>query len=72
LEGYDEVVVDQLAAAIANDGYRMQALVVGVVTSYPFTHRRLDSQGDAPRAKVRNGSVVGPASAGWASRSGCR
>ncbi|MDB5296049.1 MAG: hypothetical protein JWO31_2032 [Phycisphaerales bacterium] len=51
LEGYDEVVVDQLAGAVADDGYRMQTLVVGVVTSYPFTHRRLNSQGDASHAK---------------------
>lgn len=42
LEGYDDVVVDQLSAAVAKDGYRMQTLVVGVVTSYPFTHRRTE------------------------------
>jgi PAS domain-containing protein len=41
LEGYDELVVDELAAAVAKDGYRMQSLVVAVVTSYPFTNRRL-------------------------------
>ena len=41
LEGYDDVVVDQLSAAVAKDGYRMQTLVVGVVTSYPFTHRSI-------------------------------
>jgi hypothetical protein len=29
----------------------MQTLVVGIVTSYPFTHRRLNSQGDASYAK---------------------
>jgi hypothetical protein len=51
LEGYDEVVVDELSNTIADDGYRMQTLVVGVVTSYPFTHRRLYSQGDASHAK---------------------
>jgi mono/diheme cytochrome c family protein len=51
LEGYDEVVVDQLSGAVAKDGYRMQTLVVGVATSYPFTHRRLNSQGDASHAK---------------------
>jgi cytochrome c553 len=48
LEGYDEVVVDQLCSATERDGYRMQTLVVGVVTSYPFTHRRI---GDATHAK---------------------
>lgn len=40
LEGYDEIVVDQLMQEIAQDGYRMQTLVTAVVTSYPFTHRR--------------------------------
>ncbi len=41
LSGYDEIVVDQLSEAIAADGYRMQTLVVAVVTSYPFMNRRL-------------------------------
>jgi hypothetical protein len=51
LEGYDEVVVDQLTDTIARDGYRMQSLVVAVVTSYPFTHRSLHNQGEALHAK---------------------
>lgn len=51
LEGYDEVVVDQLAAAVAKDDYRMQTLVVGVVTSYPFTHRRVSDPGEPSNAK---------------------
>jgi mono/diheme cytochrome c family protein len=51
LEGYDEVVVDQLAQRIAKDEYRMQSLVIGVVTSYPFTHHRLGNQAEAPQAK---------------------
>lgn len=42
LEGYDEIVVDDLMQEIAQDGYRMQALVTAVVTSYPFTHRRTE------------------------------
>jgi mono/diheme cytochrome c family protein len=41
LEGYDEVVVDGLMADLAKDGHRMQSLVVAVVTSYPFMHRRI-------------------------------
>lgn len=45
LEGYDEIVVDGLVTNIAKDGYRMQNLVVAVVTSYPFMHRRI---GDLP------------------------
>ena len=42
LEGYDEIVVDDLMQQVAQDGYRMQTLVTAVVTSYPFTHRRID------------------------------
>ena len=42
LEGYDEIVVDQLMQEIAQDQYRMQTLVIAVVTSYPFTHRRIE------------------------------
>jgi hypothetical protein len=41
LEGYDEIVVDQVMKSIAKDGYRMQNLIVEIVTSYPFTHRRI-------------------------------
>ena len=42
LEGYDEIVVDDLMQEIAQDGYRMQTLVTAVVSSYPFTHRRTE------------------------------
>ena len=41
LEGYDEIVVDHLMETIAKDGYRMQTLITEIVTSYPFTHRRI-------------------------------
>jgi hypothetical protein len=41
LAGYDETVVDDLMRDIAVDGYRMQTLISAVVTSYPFTHRRV-------------------------------
>ena len=51
LEGYDEIVVDQLTAAVAKDGYRMQTLVVAVVTSYPFTHRRINELRGPTNAK---------------------
>ena len=44
LEGYDEIVVDDLMDEIARDGYRMRAVIDGVVTSYPFTHRRIEVQ----------------------------
>jgi cytochrome c553 len=40
-EGYDEVVVDEIAAAVAKDGYRFQTLWVKVATSYPFLNRRI-------------------------------
>ena len=41
LEGYDEIVVDRLVETLARDGYRMQALVTEVVTSYPFLNRHV-------------------------------
>ncbi|MFI5224547.1 MAG: DUF1585 domain-containing protein, partial [Nitrospirales bacterium] len=44
LEGYDEIVVDHLMETIAKDGYRMQTLITEIVTSYPFTHRRIQEQ----------------------------
>ena len=44
LEGYDEIVVDNLMQDIARDGYRMQTLISVVVTSYPFTHRRIQDE----------------------------
>ncbi len=42
LEGYDEVVVDELMGGLARDGYRMRSVVTGIVTSYPFTYRRIE------------------------------
>ncbi len=42
LEGYDEIVVDRLMDTIAKDGYRMQTLITEIVTSYPFTQRRIE------------------------------
>ena len=41
LEGYDDIVVDELLREIAENEYRMQTLITSVVTSYPFTHRRV-------------------------------
>jgi hypothetical protein len=41
LEGYDEIVVDRLMGTIAKDGCRMQTLITEIVTSYPFTNRRI-------------------------------
>jgi hypothetical protein len=45
LEGYDEIVVDGLMKDIAADEYRMQTVVCAIVTSYPFTHRRIPEEG---------------------------
>jgi hypothetical protein len=41
IEGYDQIVVDRLLENIQKDDYRMQSLVTEIVTSYPFTHRRV-------------------------------
>lgn len=54
LEGYDEIVVDRLMENITKDDYRMQTLITEVVTSYPFTHRRIQEQlasSTSPNAK---------------------
>ena len=42
LEGYDEIVVDNLMGDLAAAGYRMRTLIDGVITSYPFRHRRVE------------------------------
>ncbi|WP_220498089.1 DUF1592 domain-containing protein [Rhodopirellula sp. JC639] len=44
LEGYDEIVVDEMTERVAADGYQMQTLITEVVTSYPFTHRRIQDE----------------------------
>lgn len=41
LEGYDEIEVDHLLTDLKPEGYRMQSLIAAVVSSYPFTHRRI-------------------------------
>lgn len=41
LEGYDEIVVDQLMVKIADDDYRVRTIITEVITSYLFTHRRV-------------------------------
>jgi mono/diheme cytochrome c family protein len=40
LSGYDEVVVDELASAVAADGYHLDGLIVRLAASYPFINRR--------------------------------
>lgn len=51
LDGYDEVVVERIQTAAAKDGYRFQSIVTSVVTSYPFTHRRLNELKGSANAK---------------------
>jgi hypothetical protein len=41
LEGYDEIVIDQIIARIAEDDYRMRTMITEVITSYLFTHRKV-------------------------------
>ena len=42
LEGYDEIVIDQLMVKIALDDYRMRTMITEVITSYLFTHRKVN------------------------------
>jgi hypothetical protein len=51
LDGYDEVVVDQIADSVKKDDYRMQKLILSVVTSEPFTHRRVNHTGEIANAQ---------------------
>jgi hypothetical protein len=48
LEGYDEIVVDKMMEGIAADGHSMRSIVNAVVTSYPFTHRRIEENRRQP------------------------
>ena len=41
LEGYDEIVIDQLMVKIARDNFRMRTMITEVITSYLFTHRKV-------------------------------
>ncbi|MFT5127393.1 MAG: hypothetical protein ACI8W8_000996 [Rhodothermales bacterium] len=51
LKGYDEVVAEKLMETIAKDDYRMQTLITEIVTSYPFTHRRVRESTDTDHEK---------------------
>ena len=42
LEGYDEIVIDRLMARIAEGDYRVRTMITEVLTSYLFTHRRVE------------------------------
>jgi hypothetical protein len=41
LEGYDEVVIDQLMSRIAEEGYRVRTMITEIIGSYLFTHRQV-------------------------------
>jgi mono/diheme cytochrome c family protein len=41
LEGFDEIIVDRLMESLTRDEYRMQSLIIGIVTSYPFLNRHI-------------------------------
>lgn len=43
LEYYDMPAVRNILAETADDGYRIQSIILGVVKSYPFQFRRVDS-----------------------------
>tara|TARA_Y100000739_G_scaffold221760_1_gene222582 strand:- start:120 stop:2009 length:1890 start_codon:yes stop_codon:yes gene_type:complete len=42
LEGYDYIVIDQLMDKISADDYRIRTIITEVITSYLFTHRRVE------------------------------
>jgi hypothetical protein len=41
LEGYDEIIVDQLMVKFAEDDYRVRTMITEAITSYLFTHRKV-------------------------------
>ena len=51
VEPYDRLVVKDLVKQTAADGYRIQALVQGIVTSVPFQQRRGERKPAAQEAK---------------------
>ena len=55
LEGYDEVVLDEVNDKVSKDGYRIQTLITQIITSYPFTHRRVgEPEGESNEKKLAN------------------
>ncbi len=41
LEGYDEVVIDQLMEKISQNNYQVRTIITEVISSYLFTHRKV-------------------------------
>jgi hypothetical protein len=55
LEGYDEVVLDEINNKVSKDGYRIQTLITQIITSYPFTQRRVgEREGESNEKKLAN------------------
>ncbi|MFZ2281158.1 MAG: DUF1592 domain-containing protein, partial [Prosthecobacter sp.] len=71
LEGYDEIIIDQLMTGIAKDNHRMQTLITSVITSYPFLNRRIvETLSAAPAAAPKSapGTKQGGASVNGAEK----
>ena len=49
LEPYDAPAVRKIVSTAAEDGYRIQSLIIGVAQSYPFVMRRPATRGDGKR-----------------------
>jgi len=58
VESYDRLVLKRLVQQTTDDGYRLQALVQGVVKSVPFQQRR--GQDKRPVANERSGASGAP------------
>ena len=60
LEPYDAPAVRKIVSAAAEDGYRIQSLIVGVAQSYPFSMRRTGAAtGAARRGAVHEAAPEG-------------
>jgi hypothetical protein len=47
LQYYDDATLREVTATLAKEDYRFSTLVLGIVKSYPFRHRRnLDAGGE--------------------------
>ena len=44
VEFYDMPAIRRILRDAAPEGYKMQAIILGIVKSYPFQFRRLDTQ----------------------------
>lgn len=60
LEGYDEIIIDQLMTGIAKDNHRMQTLITSVITSYPFLNRRIVETLSAPAVATKPAAAPKP------------